>query len=127
MTRPEKPAAAAWRASSCIRRRGAPPVIRSNFTSRFSASGSVGGSFADATPVVFAVFMNFYSQDGNGQSGTTNGGSYSNCSDRSQPGVSAVDAFLGTLSYKTFNTGDCAPGHYYLLNNYTPATTWTAR
>jgi phospholipase C len=64
--------------------------------------------------------MYFYSQDGYGQSGTTNGRSYSNCSDSSQPGVSAVDAFLGTLSYKTFNNGDCAPGHYYLLNNYNP-------
>jgi phospholipase C len=63
---------------------------------------------------------NFYTQDGYGKSGTKNGGSYSNCSDSTQPGVSSVDAFLGTLSYKTFNNGDCAPGHYYLLNNYNP-------
>ena len=33
---------------------------------------------------------NFYTQDGYGASGTTNGGSYSNCSDPSEPGVSAV-------------------------------------
>jgi phospholipase C len=63
---------------------------------------------------------NFYTQDGYGKGGTTNGGSYSNCSDATQPGVSGVDALLNTLPYKTFNNGDCAPGHYYLLNNYNP-------
>ena len=63
---------------------------------------------------------NFYTQDGYGRSGTTNGGSYSDCSDPSQPGVGAVDAYLHTLSYKTFRDGDCAPGRYYILNNYNP-------
>ena len=63
---------------------------------------------------------NFYSQDGYGQSGTTNGGSYSDCADSSQPGVSGVDFYLSSLSYRTFRNGDCAPGHYYLLNNYNP-------
>jgi phospholipase C len=63
---------------------------------------------------------NFYTQDGYGKSGTTNGGSYSNCSDAAQPGVTGVDTFLNALSYKTFNNGDCAPGHCYLLNNYNP-------
>ncbi|MGH3471841.1 MAG: alkaline phosphatase family protein [Nocardioidaceae bacterium] len=63
---------------------------------------------------------NFYTQDGYGKTGTTNGGSYSNCSDPSQPGVSGVDAYLATLTYKVFRNGDCAPGHYYLLNNYLP-------
>jgi phospholipase C len=61
---------------------------------------------------------NWYTQDGYGQAGTTNGGSYSNCADHSQPGVSAVWAYLSTLSYRVFN--DCRPGHYYLLNNYNP-------
>jgi phospholipase C len=63
---------------------------------------------------------NFYTQDGYGKSGTTNGGSYSNCSDQTAPGVKGVFAYLSTLSYKTFNNGDCAGGHYYLLNNYNP-------
>ncbi|MBV9364338.1 MAG: alkaline phosphatase family protein [Solirubrobacterales bacterium] len=63
---------------------------------------------------------NFYTQDGYGKSGTTNGGSYSNCSDHSAPGVSGVFAYLRTLSYRTFHNGDCAAGHYYLLNNYNP-------
>lgn len=60
----------------------------------------------------------------NPKSGTNNnftqdgyaGGSYSNCSDASQPGVTAVDALLGS---KKVNP-DCAAGHYYLLNNYGP-------
>ena len=63
---------------------------------------------------------NFYTQDGYGKSGTTNGGSYSNCSDHSAPGVKGVFSYLDTLSYQTFQGGDCAPGHYYLLNNYNP-------
>jgi acid phosphatase len=63
---------------------------------------------------------NFFTQDGYGQSGTMNGGSYSNCSDHSAPGVSGVFSYLRTLSYRTFHDGDCAPGHYYLLNNYNP-------
>ncbi|MBV8480648.1 MAG: alkaline phosphatase family protein [Actinobacteria bacterium] len=61
---------------------------------------------------------NFYSQDGYGQSGTTNGGSYSDCADHTQPGVSGVFKFLNTLPYKVADL--CAPGHYYLLNNYNP-------
>jgi phospholipase C len=61
---------------------------------------------------------NFYTQDGYGKSGTTNGGSYSNCSDHSQPGVAGVSAYLDTLPYKVADL--CAPSHYYLLNNYNP-------
>jgi phospholipase C len=61
---------------------------------------------------------NFYTQDGYGESGTTNGGSYSNCSDHSQPGVAGVFDYLDTLPYQVADL--CAPGHYYLLNNYNP-------
>jgi phospholipase C len=63
---------------------------------------------------------NFYTEDGYGEvkNGTPYGGSYSNCSDPTAPGVSSVDAYLNTLSYKVDNL--CAPGHYYLLNNYNP-------
>jgi phospholipase C len=63
---------------------------------------------------------NFYTQDGYGKAGTANGGSYSDCSDRAAPGVSGVFDYLDRLSYKTFRNGDCARGHYYLLNNYNP-------
>ena len=61
---------------------------------------------------------NWYTQDGYGQSGTTKGGSYSECSEHSQPGVHGVFAYLDRLSYKVANL--CAPRHYYLLNNYNP-------
>ncbi|HWE33056.1 MAG TPA: alkaline phosphatase family protein [Solirubrobacteraceae bacterium] len=61
---------------------------------------------------------NFYTQDGYGASGTTNGGSYSDCSNHSVAGVSAVWSYLDSLSYKVMN--DCASNHYYLLNNYNP-------
>jgi phospholipase C len=63
---------------------------------------------------------NFYTQDGYGKSGTTNGGTYSNCSDHSAAGVKGVFDYLNSLPYRTYRNGDCAPGHYYLLNNYNP-------
>ena len=52
------------------------------------------------------------------QSGTTNGGSYSNCSDHTAPGVSGVFAYLTRCPTRSATC--CAPGHYYLLNNYNP-------
>jgi phospholipase C len=63
---------------------------------------------------------NFYTQDGYGQvrNGTPYGGSYSNCSDPTAPGVAGIDAYQATLPYKVANL--CAPNHYYLLNNYNP-------
>jgi phospholipase C len=55
---------------------------------------------------------NWYTQDG------YSGGSYSDCSDAKQPGVSEIVAYLGALSYKP--DPNCQPGRYYLLNNYNP-------
>src|SRR5579859_2056882 len=55
---------------------------------------------------------NNYSQDG------YSGGSYSECANSKQPGVSTIDAFEVTLPYKVLK--NCQPGHYYLLNNYNP-------
>ena len=43
---------------------------------------------------------NFYTQDGYGAAGTTNGGSYSNCADHSQPGVAGVFELPDSLHYK---------------------------
>ncbi len=62
----------------------------------------------------------------NAQSGTNNwwvqdgysGGSYSNCSDASAPGVAPVLAYLAALPSKP--NPNCAPHAYYLLNNYNP-------
>ncbi len=62
---------------------------------------------------------NNYAQDGYGSSTTANtGGSYSDCADRSQPGVGPVFGYLSTLPYKVLD--NCQPGRYYLLNNYNP-------
>ncbi|MGH6811231.1 MAG: alkaline phosphatase family protein [Methylocella sp.] len=71
---------------------------------------------------------NYYTQDGyGGGSGHPNavapnanygGGSYSNCSDASQPGVPAVLNYLNSLERKV--NPNCEGGHYYLLNNYNP-------
>ena len=51
---------------------------------------------------------NFFRQDG------YNGGSYVNCSDAQQPGVSAILGFL----QKKGVASHCEPGAYYLVNNY---------
>lgn len=55
---------------------------------------------------------NWYAQDG------YSGGSYSNCSDPRAPGVGAVRSYLDSLPYRP--NANCAPGAYYLLNNYNP-------
>jgi phospholipase C len=65
---------------------------------------------------------NWYTEDGYGGGAfgkaSFGGGSYSNCSDSDQPGVSAILTYLSTLPYEV--DPKCAPGHYYLLNNYNP-------
>jgi acid phosphatase len=62
---------------------------------------------------------NNYTQDGYGSSTVANtGGSYSECADRSQPGVGAIFRYLSTLPYRVLD--NCQPGRYYLLNNYNP-------
>ena len=68
---------------------------------------------------------NWWTQDGYGgfgsngqagQSGVYGGGSYSNCSDHSQPGVGPILDYLKLININP----NCDPGHYYLLNNYNP-------
>ncbi len=65
---------------------------------------------------------NWYTEDGYGGgafgSASFGGGSYSNCSDADQPGVSAILGYLSSLPYEV--DPKCAPGAYYLLNNYNP-------
>jgi phospholipase C len=63
----------------------------------------------------------WYTQDGYGAfdragSDYYGGGSYSNCSDLTQPGVGPVLAFISSLGVAS----RCEPGRYYLLNNYNP-------
>jgi phospholipase C len=70
---------------------------------------------------------NWWTQDGYGgfgsngqpgQSGVYGGGTYSNCSDTSQPGVGPIVDYLSSLTPPI--KPNCEPGHYYLLNNYNP-------
>jgi phospholipase C len=65
---------------------------------------------------------NFYTEDGYGNgsygSPSSGGGSYTNCSDLTQPGVAPIVSYLRSLG-RPINP-NCAPGHYYLLNNYNP-------
>ncbi len=65
---------------------------------------------------------NWYTEDGYGGgsfgSASYGGGTYSECSDPSQPGVGAVTNFLASLARPI--DPHCDPRHYYLLNNYNP-------
>ena len=71
---------------------------------------------------------NWYANDGYGNSynsgypppfttaPASGGGSYSDCSDPSQPGVGPIVHYLWSIGIDPH----CEPGHYYLLNNYNP-------
>jgi phospholipase C len=63
---------------------------------------------------------NWYTEDGYGAGSkdkpSSGGGTYSNCSDPTQPGVGPVVAYLKSIHINP----RCEPGHYYLLNNYNP-------
>jgi phospholipase C len=65
---------------------------------------------------------NWYSEDGYGGgsfgSSSFGGGSYTDCSDDTQPGVAPIRNYLSSLS--TPVDPRCQKGHYYLLNNYNP-------
>lgn len=68
-------------------------------------------------PEPVAGTANWYTQPGRA-------GSYSGCADRTQPGVRAIRDYLDKLPYKAWRDGNCAPGAYYLVNNYPPAYTF---
>ena len=65
---------------------------------------------------------NWYVEDGYGGgafgSPAYGGGSYTNCSDTTQPGVAPIRNYLASLPTKV--DPKCAPKSYYLLNNYNP-------
>src|SRR5580700_3509585 len=65
---------------------------------------------------------NWYTEDGYGGgsfgSPSFGGGSYSDCSDTTQPGVAPIVNYLKSLP-KPIDPR-CEAGHYYLLNNYNP-------
>ncbi len=64
---------------------------------------------------------NWYTQSG------YRSGSYVACADAAQPGVRAIRDYLGGLPYKAFNDGNCAPGSYYLVNNYDTGYTFDGK
>jgi phospholipase C len=65
---------------------------------------------------------NWYTEDGYGAgsfgAASSGGGSYTNCSDTTQPGVAPIVNYLQSLA-RPINP-NCQQGHYYLLNNYNP-------
>jgi phospholipase C len=63
-------------------------------------------------PNAAAGTNNWYAQDG------YSGGTYTNCADITQPGVSSIVTYLKALPYKPATK--CAANTYYLLNNYNP-------
>jgi phospholipase C len=77
-----------------------------------SGHATVPPSSQIENPNPLAGTNNWYTQDG------YSGGSYSDCSDTSQAGVGPISKYLASLSYHP--KMNCAPQHYYLLNNYNP-------
>ena len=65
---------------------------------------------------------NFYTNARPGPTdlGSTSSGGLVNCSDPTQPGVSAIQAYLASLPYPAFRGGNCDPGHYYQIDNEYP-------
>ena len=65
---------------------------------------------------------NWYREDGYGGgsfgSPSYGGGSYSNCHDKTQPGVAPIVNYLQSLPNPI--DPNCEAGHFYLLNNYNP-------
>jgi acid phosphatase len=81
------------------------------FFTNTDLSGTAAVPFSNQieNPDPVAGTNNYYTQDG------YSGGSYVNCSDPMAPGVSSVNEQLNRHGVSKSN---CAPNHYYLLNNY---------
>ena len=81
------------------------------FTNPDSLNGAAAIPFSNQieNPDPVPGTNNYYTQDGYG------GGSYVNCSDPSAPGVASVNE---QLYRQGVSNNNCAPGHYYLVNNY---------
>jgi phospholipase C len=86
------------------------------------ATGSANQGVVDEieNPNAQAGTNNLYTEDGYGSGGfgspASGGGTYTNCSDSTAPGVSSIDSYLAALGVNP----NCASNHYYLLNNYNP-------
>jgi phospholipase C len=65
--------------------------------------------------------LDFYTHASPGPiDGNTSTGGLVNCSDLTQPGVAAIQNYLKSLPYRPFNNGNCAPGHFYQVDNEYP-------
>jgi len=112
------------------------PAVPPNGATVFTASYN-GGPNPDQgvvheieNPNPAAGTNNWYTEDGYGTAGNEGlappyatsavfgGGSYTDCSDDTQPGVAPIKAYLQSLNPPI--NPRCEPGHYYLLNNYNP-------
>ncbi len=61
-----------------------------------------------------------YASPGPTDAGNTSTGGLVNCSDPTQPGVAAIQNYLKSMPYRPFNNGNCAPGHFYQVDNEYP-------
>jgi phospholipase C len=101
-----------------------PPHHETVLTNNPDETGTVD-EIEDPRPA--AGTNNWYLEDGYGSGGfgfggpnhaVSGGGSYTNCSELSAPGVAAIRSYLSSLPYSP--NPNCDAGHYYLLNNYNP-------
>jgi phospholipase C len=85
-----------------------------------TANGGVVDEVENPNPA--AHTNNWYMEDGYGGgsfgSPSYGGGSYTDCADKSQPGVKPILNYLKSLPHPI--NPNCQAGHYYLLNNYNP-------
>jgi phospholipase C len=88
------------------------------------ASGSPNAGIVDEieNPNPQPGTNNWYTEDGYGSgsfgSASSGGGTYSECTDTSNPGVGQLVRYLHSLPRPIDQR--CERGHYYLLNNYNP-------
>jgi phospholipase C len=106
------------------------PAVPPNGVQVFGGTPDAGTVNEVENPNPASGTNNWYTEDGYGESYNAGypppytaepvygGGSYTNCSDSSQPGVEPILNYLRSLP-RPINP-NCQPGHYYLLNNYNP-------
>jgi phospholipase C len=106
------------------------PAVPPNGQQVFTGTPDAGTVNEIENPNPATGTNNWFTEDGYGNSGNaglpppysaspvSGGGSYSDCSDPTQPGVKPILDYLKSLP-RPINSR-CETGHYYLLNNYNP-------
>ena len=106
------------------------PAVPPNGVQVFTGTPDAGVVNEVENPNPAAGTNNWYTEDGYGNSynagypppystaPVSGGGSYSDCSDPTQPGVAPIRNYLASLPRPI--DPHCEPGHYYILNNYNP-------